>query len=142
VTRLRTWRRAEDLDRLLGAGVDPATTAELTLRAAQVTKPRKVRRLGTALVSIVVAADNPVIELGADRQAITEARSALLELTKRLRDGDVVGTRGGAMASYLVHADGSPLYRTSGRNLRNFAADASELIDAVRQGRRGFPTPL
>jgi hypothetical protein len=144
-TRLQSWWHGVDLDLLLAAGVDPSSTDELRLRAAQVTKRRALRRAATALDTAVETADSPRVAaahvLAVDGETIRQARPALLGLTLRLRDDDAVGPRAGAMVSYLVGSGDSPLHaRSAGRRLRNFAHDASELIDAERQRRRALRT--
>jgi hypothetical protein len=141
LTLLQTRWHGLDLDRLLAAGVDPSSTDELLLRAAQVTSRRALRRTASAIDSVVDVVDKqrakPAHVVPVSGETIRQARPALLGLVQRLRDDDVVGPRAGAMVSYLVRAGDSPLHASSaGRRLRNFAHDASELIDAERQRRR------
>jgi hypothetical protein len=142
ITRMRTWWHSGDLDLLLAAGVDPASDLELRLRAAQVTKPRRLRLFASVLDTVVDAVETPSLataDLAVERDTIRPARGALLGLAQRLREPDVVGVRAGAMVSYLVRSLESPLHATSGgRRLQNFARDASDLIDAERQARRGL----
>jgi hypothetical protein len=140
-TRWRVWARSEDLDRALAAGVDPSRSGELALRAAQLTKPRTVRRFGSSLHVAIKRVERPG-PLGTSLtllrpDSVGGAREALLALACRLREQEPVGVRAAAMVSYLVRSGDSPLYaRSAGRRLRNFARDASELIDAERARRR------
>jgi hypothetical protein len=48
--RLRTWFRRNRLDEELARGLDPATSAELSLRAAQLRSPGERSRLANGLV--------------------------------------------------------------------------------------------
>jgi hypothetical protein len=137
---LRVWAQGPDLDRALAAGVDPAASAELLLRADQLTDPRTSRRFAAALEGAVNLADRP----GALAQTavvlhpnvICACRAPLLALAQRLRDPEPVGVRAAAMVSYLTRSGDSPLFGTLPIRLRNYLHDASELVDAARQRSR------
>ena len=142
VARLRMRREAVDVDRLLAAGVDPASSVELELRASRVTERRRLLRSASGLDSLVECLDargdaafDSVENVYPD--TIRDARPALVALSDRLRENAVVCPRGAAMVSYLVGCEESPLYAESaGRRLRNFARDAIEVIEAGRQAGR------
>jgi len=139
VARLRAHWRSADVDRLLAAGVEPESSVELELRASHVTDRRRLRRSASGIADVVACVDaygDAAFEWAENvyPETIRDARAALLGLSHRLRDDGVVCPRAGAMVSYLVGCEQSPLYADSaGRRLRNFAHDAIEVIEAGRQ---------
>ena len=107
--RLRTrWNRRR-LDDELARGTDPATSAELTLRAAQLRSPDGRRRLANSLVEALGDARRPNLDpltaKGRRQRAAVEAnRDDLLALVLRLREEQPVDVRGAAMTAQLVSA--------------------------------------
>jgi hypothetical protein len=112
---------------------------DLELRASRVTDRRRLRRSASGLADLVACVDaygDAAFDWAENvyPETIRDARAALLGLSQRLCDDDVVCPRAAAMVSYLVGCDESPLYADSaGRRLRNFAHDAIEVIEAGRQ---------
>jgi hypothetical protein len=121
--RLRTRRRRNRLDEQLADGVDPTTSAELRLRAAQLDSPAERTRIANALVDALGKARQP--NLGAFRHEVIQRHGAidnsagdLSALALRLRDDRPVDVRGAALASLLVGHKASPLRRGDGQHLQ------------------------
>ena len=100
--RVRTRWRRNRLDEELAHGVDPATSAELSLRAAQLRSPAERARLANALVETLGDArrsEPRAFTVKARRQhaAIREYADDLLALVLRLRDDRPVDVRGAAI---------------------------------------------
>src|SRR4051812_28837461 len=105
--RLRTrWRRA-GLDEALSHGADPATSEELSLRAAQLRSDAARTQMANRLVEAVGEARGPGQHLRSAerRQRSDEVRDyagVVLSLVPLLRDGAAVGLQGLAMTARLV----------------------------------------
>jgi hypothetical protein len=134
--RIRTRWRRNHLDEELSHGVDPATSAELSLRAAQLRSPAGRARIANALGETLGDARGP--NLGAftnkarrQHAAIREYADDLVALISRLRDDQPVDVRGAAMAALLVHDGASPLYRNRGRDLQREIRAARLALDAT-----------
>ena len=108
VLRLRArWNRRR-LDEELARGTDPATSAELTLRAAQLRSPAVRARLANRIVEALGDARITLEPLTAggrrQRIAVEANRDDLLALVQRLRDERAVDVRGAAITAQLVRA--------------------------------------
>lgn len=110
-----SWRRNR-LDDELARGAEPAASAELGLRAAQLRSRAERSRLANALVETLGGARGP--NLGAFRMktrrqhaGIRESADDLLALVLRLRDDQPIDVRGAAMAARLLND------RAAGRQL-------------------------
>jgi hypothetical protein len=108
----RAWRRRDELDRLLINGAHAEASAELTLRARQLTDNDHCHRLAAELESVVAAVaglepSRHAVDLCADE--VRAARGALLELAGQLRREPCL-PRGVAMARRLLRDPSSPLY--------------------------------
>ena len=110
------------LDEQLARDIDPTTSAELGLRAAQLRSREERSRLANSLVEVLGDARGP--NLGAfgrrTRQrhaAIRESADELLALVLRLRDDEPIAVRGAAMTALLVRRPSSPLRHGDGRGL-------------------------
>jgi hypothetical protein len=121
--RVRTRRRRNRLDGELARGVDPAASAELGLRAAQLRSASGRRELANALVEAVGDARGP--NLGAFRMkrrrqhaAIREVADDVMALTARLRDDQPIDVRGAAMTARLLNDTASPLHHDSDQDVR------------------------
>jgi hypothetical protein len=111
--KLRVFVTRTHLDAELAAGVDPDSTAMLSLRAAQLLRPRYRRQLAAALDERLMAALRgprwssavPVV-----REQIAEASGTLLSLAQVLRAPEGVHPRGVAMVWRLLSDGTSPVY--------------------------------
>ena len=134
--RIQTRWRRNCLDEELANGADPATSAELSLRAVQLRSPAERGRLANALVETLGDARGPnlgTFTVKARRQhaAIREYADDLLALVLRLRDDQPVDVRGAAMAALLVHDRASSLHRNPGQDLQQEIRAARLALDAT-----------
>lgn len=128
------WRRSR-LDEQLARGTDPAASAELGLRAAQLRSREERSRLANSLVEALGHARGP--NLGAFRmttrqrhEAIRESADDLMALVLRLRNNEPIAVRGAALAALLVDRGSSPLRQDEGRNLQYAIRAAHVALDA------------
>jgi hypothetical protein len=135
--RLRTrWSRGR-LDRELSQGADPASSAELSLRAEQLRSLAVRAQLARALIQALGEARRPGQELSTaqrrrQRPVVRDCAEDLLALVQRLQDGRPVDVEGAALTSRLVNDRRGPLYRAGGPDLR----------EALRSARFALvPTP-
>ena len=129
--RLRTrWRRRR-LDQQLAAGTNPTESAELELRAAQLSAPAERARLADALVKATEDARRPpaIMRLEPHRAEIRSSTDELLALALRLRDRQPVAIQGAAMAALLVTPGASPLDPDSGASLRQAVRAAHAALE-------------
>jgi hypothetical protein len=119
--RWQTWRHRELLDGLLIDGVEPASAAELRLRARQLTAISHRYRLAAELCAI---ATSDVPQLVGGRRLQGE----LITLAADLR-AESCEVRGVAMVRRLLRDPSSPL---------GHAAREDELADAVREASRAL----
>jgi hypothetical protein len=134
--RIRTrWRRAK-LDDELARAVDPSSSAELTLRAGQLTSPEGRTKLANTLLERLGSARAPY--LGAFRKklrrrddAIRKAADDLSALVRRLRDVHPVDVRGAAMTARLLKDRSSPLNRGGEAELRHAVRAALVALDVT-----------
>ena len=145
VARVRTRLRRSKLDERLARGVDPETSVELTLRAAQLRSNSGRSRLANALVEAL--GDARGHNLGAFRRgtrrqhaAIREAAYELLSLVQRLRDERPIESRGAAMAARLLNDSESPLHRDSAPELQEVLRAARAALDASDPATRSLAT--
>jgi hypothetical protein len=99
----------------LADGVDPASTPELALRAAQLTSERQRRQMIRTLNRTLADARRPSVTRAlvtiVNRRAALEAQDAIQAMIDRLRSPEPVSARGMAQAERIL-SDGlsSPLY--------------------------------
>ena len=134
--RIRTRWRRNRLDEELSHGADPATSAELSLRAVQLRSPAERGRLANALVETLGDARGPnlgafTVKTGRQHAAIREYADDLLALVLRLRDDQPVDVRGAAMAARLVHDRASSLHHNPGQGLQQEIRAARLALDAT-----------
>ena len=136
VVRMRTRWRRNRLDDELARGADPAASAELRLRAAQLRSPAERSRLANALVEALGEARGP--NLGAYRlktrrqhDVIRESADELMALVARLRDDQPISVRGAAMTARLLSDGASPLHSDSGQDLQRAIRAARVALDAT-----------
>jgi hypothetical protein len=125
--RARVFLRRGMLDRLLAAGADPSWDPDLTLRAAQLTTPRRRKALAESLVRVARDADRPArwsCAAPLERGAVQEAAADLQALAADVRDEPV--PQAICLAEQLLRDPGSPLY---------VGGDAEALRRSVRVAR-------
>jgi hypothetical protein len=114
VRGLRVRWHAPDLDRQLAEGTHPWRSAELELRAAQLTAPKARTRFARELEEIVARAQDgscqrsecvPLI-----RSGVLAAREDLLDLAAALRSSAGCRPHAAGLISFLLHDGCSPLY--------------------------------
>ena len=120
--RMRTRRRRDRLDDALASGADPASSPELSLRAAQLQSQAVRTQLANAIVGVLGKAHEPHLgrftATGTRQHAVVrEYADNLRALVARLRDEQPIDLQGVAMTARLVNDRTSPLYRQGGENL-------------------------
>ena len=133
--RLRaTWHRAR-LTRALAEGADPSASADLALRARQLTSARTRRTLARSLRRTIAEAHQPARTRSAvpiiDRGAVLDAEAAIAEMIERLLSPWPVHPEGMAtLERILTNAEGSPLYNLSAPGaLRQVIRGATAALD-------------
>jgi hypothetical protein len=113
------------LDRELAAGIDPNSSPELRLRAAQLARARNRRRLAAGVERLLADSRRSGSLSSAIRPRVNVMRfEAVLEaLQRRLRSNERLSPQGLAMLRRLLTDMGSPLYA---------ATDADELSSVLR----------
>jgi hypothetical protein len=115
--RLLALRHAGELDRQLGAGVNPQTTAALTLRAERITRRRSRVSLANGLAGALHSAQHatPGLTSAVRPQApeLIAASSVLAGLDRRLRDPEPINPQGVALLRELLTDAASTLYQPS-----------------------------
>lgn len=117
------------LDRLLLEGAEPVTTAELTLRAYQLTRRPSRAALAASLEQSVASAARrrrrSATSAPLARDAIAGTRPVLAELARALREEPVAAARCVALVRRLLADGAGPLYVESGDGaLREAAVEA------------------
>jgi len=119
--RLRVLFRRHGLDHQLAAGREPASSAELGLRARQLENPVARRRLARSLRGAVADAHaSPVGCHGSfslvDRSAVIEWGEGLLGLAEALEQPQSLNPCGIARTVELITDGGGPLYNSAARS--------------------------
>jgi hypothetical protein len=130
----RLWRNR--LDQELALGADPAASASLGLRAAQLRSRNERARLANMLVETLGDArrGEPVTIRGRPQRAVVRAcADDLLALVLRLRDDHPVDIRGAAMTARLVSDGASPLNHRVEQDLRHALQDLRIALDTPAQ---------
>ena len=139
--RLRTRWRRDRLDGELASGADPASSPELTLRAAQL-QSRAVRsRHANAIVETLGKAHEPNLgrftPAGHRQHAeIRDYADNLRALVERLRDDHPIDLQGAAMTARLVNDRTSPLYRAGDQGLGSAVLSARLALDRSAEVRQ------
>jgi hypothetical protein len=115
--RLFALRHRGELDRQLGAGVNPQTSAALALRAARITGRRSRTRLANGLAGALSSAQHatPGLTAAVRPQApeLIAASNVLASLDRRLRDPEPLNPQGVALLRELLTDAASTLYQPS-----------------------------
>jgi hypothetical protein len=143
--RLRTRWSQNRLDRDLASGADPASSPELTLRAAQLQSPAARARLANAIVEMLGRAHEPNLGrftvAGEHQNAeIREYEDNLRALVARLRDDRPIDIQGAAMTARLVNDRSSPLYRAGDQGLGSALLSARLALDRSAQVQQDLAT--
>jgi hypothetical protein len=142
MVRVRTRWRRNRLDAELARGADPAGSAELELRAAQLRSTARRSRLADALVKALGdagGADPETIEAKPQRLELLKCAEDLQALVERLRDERPVAVRGAAMTARLLNDGASPLHRKGGQDLEHATRAARFALDATDPATRDLP---
>jgi hypothetical protein len=115
--RIRALVHRGRLDGMLADGADPASSAELALRASRLTRRGYRRALADSFDEAVSIAEGRELRLSAvpplARREVRAARAALLELSRALRSERHVSPAGVALAQRLLTDGSGPLYLTA-----------------------------
>jgi hypothetical protein len=133
--RIRTRFGRTELDRELANGADPSGSAELALRAEQLSSRAERARIANALVETLGDArrgEPMTLRLRPQRAVVRDAADGILALVLRLRDDRPVGIAGVAAAARLVDDRRGPMYRD----------DAGDLDDAIRSAQSAMDATL
>jgi hypothetical protein len=130
LSSVRTRLRRRQLDAALALGQDPWSTAELVLRAAQLTSLPARRRLADALEELVAVAQRrraPAPYLRVRSGVVLERREALLVLAQCLREPAPVEVAVVARLALLAWDESSPVY-VGGRHPAGVGETASRCL--------------
>jgi hypothetical protein len=138
------WRRGR-LDPELARGTDPAASAELGLRAAQLRSREERSRLANRLVTFLGDARGPNLggfraKTRARHDAIRESADDLMALALRLRDDEPITVRGAALTALVVDRATSPLRHGDGHDLEYAIRAARVALDAPDRDARDLAT--
>jgi hypothetical protein len=124
---LSVWWRGAELDRLLAAGADPWSSAELTLRARRLTSARSRTRVANGLAGVMRSAGkrSPAFTAAVQPRSedVLEAGPVIASLERRLRGRGPVAAQGVALVRLLLIDGNGALYRPS---------DPGALADCLR----------
>ena len=137
--RLRVWWDRGRLDELLARGADPASSAALRLRAAQLGNIGERFALARRLQAVVrdAAQGRPSafsVQVSPRRDVVVACSADLIALAQRLADDLPIDVQGVAMVSRLLTDGASPLYYGSAsRPLRYTVRSARLALDPLGQ---------
>jgi hypothetical protein len=134
--RIRTRFGRAALDSELARDADPASSAELALRAEQLSSPAERARIANALVESLGDArrgEPMTLRLRPQREVVRDAADDILALVLRLRDDRPVGIAGVAAAARLIDHRRSPMYRDDAGDLHDAIRSAQVAIDGTRE---------
>jgi len=132
--RMRTRWRRDRLDDELASGVDPDSSPELSLRAAQLQSQALRSRFANAIVEVLGKAHEPNLGrfTSAGQRQHAEVRQYadnLRALVARLRDDNPIDLQGAAMTARLVNDRTSPLYRQGDESLASAVLSVRLALD-------------
>ena len=131
LVRARVFLSRLGLDRALGSGVDPSRSPDLTLRAAQLQRPRARERVARGMDRLLaIAFDDPRRHLGPARlpfryQRVRPNVDRFEALARELRGPGPHAVKGLAMASNLLEDGRGELYA------HNTPGDLGRALDAI-----------
>jgi hypothetical protein len=127
--RIRTRLGRAELDQELANGADPAASAELALRAEQLSSLTERARIANALVEALGDArrgEPMTLRLRPQRAVVRDAGDDILALVLKLRGDRPVGIAGVAAAARLADDRRGPMYRDGAGDLHNAIRSALE----------------
>jgi hypothetical protein len=134
--RIRTRLGRAELDSELAHGSDPAGSAELALRAEQLSTPAERARIANGLVEALGDArrgEPMTLRPRPQREVVRDAADGILALVLRLRDDRPVGIAGVAAAARLVDDRRSAMFRTDAGDLHDAIRSAQTSMDPTRE---------
>ena len=134
--RVRTRLGRAQLDSELASGSDPASGAELALRAQQLSAPAERARIANGLVEALGDArrgEPMTLRLRPQRAVVRDVADDILALVLRLRDDRPVGIAGVAAAARLVDDRKGAMYRDNAGDLHGAIRSAHSALDATRE---------
>ena len=134
--RIRTRVRRGSLDRQLAEGADPASSAELELRATELRSTVERSRIANSLVETLGDArrgEPMTIRTRPQRAVVRDAADYIGALVLRLRDERPVAPRGVAMAARLADDRTSPMHRHDVGDLHEAVRSALSALDGTGQ---------
>jgi hypothetical protein len=132
--RTRTRLARAELDSELAHGADPASSAELALRAEQLTSAAERARIANGLVEALGDArrgEPMTLRVRPQRAVVRDAADDILALVLRLRDDRPLGIAGVAAAALLVDNRRGPLYRDNAGDLHDAIHSAQSATEAT-----------
>ena len=139
--RIRTRLGRAQLDSELANGADPASSAELTLRAEQLSSPAERARIANGLVEALGDArrgEPMTLRLRRQRAVVRDSADDVLALALRLRDDRPVAIAGVAAAARLVDDRRSAMYRDDAGDLHDAIRSAQAAMSATRESAGEF----
>ena len=140
--RIRTRFGRAELDEALATGADSSGSAELALRAEQLSSPAERARIAIGLVEALGDArrgEPMTLRMRPQRAVVRDAVDDILALVLRLRDDRPVGISGVAAAARLVDDPRGPMYRDDAGDLHDAIRSAQVAIDGAREPVVEFP---
>lgn len=134
--RIRTRLGRAELDSELAHGSDPASSAELALRAEQLSSPAERARIANGLVEALGDArrgEPMTLRVRPQREVVRDAADDILALVLKLRDDRPVGIPGAAAAARLVDDRRSAMYRDDAGDLHDAIRSARSAMDATQE---------
>lgn len=134
--RIRTRLARFELDSQLAHGADPAGSAELALRAEQLSSPAERARIANGLVEALGDArrgEPMTLRPRPQRAVVRDAADDILALVLRLRDDRPVGIPGVAAAARLVDNRRGPMYRDDAGDLHEAIRSTQSALHATRE---------
>ena len=134
--RIRTRFGRSELDSDLANVADPAGSAELALRAEQLSSPAERARVANGLVEALGDArrgEPMTLRLRPQRAVVRDTADDILALALRLRDDRPIGIAGVAAAARLVDDRRGPMYRDDAGDLHDAIRSAQSAMDATRE---------
>ena len=134
--RIRIRFGRAELDTALATGADPGGSAELALRAEQLSSPAERARIANGLIEALGDArrgEPMTLRLGPQREVVRDAADGILALVLRLRDDRPVGIAGVAAAARLVNDRRGAMYRDDVGDLHEVIRSAQSALDATRE---------
>jgi hypothetical protein len=132
--RARTRLKRRRLDQQISRGADPASSAELALRATQLGSRAGRSELADELLERLNNArllEPLMVKVRLQYAELLESADELMALVERLRDERPIDLRGAALTARLLTDRAGPLYRPGVQSLRHALRSARFALDAT-----------